>query len=230
MPGRLLYWLRDAGRDDVTQTSTRTGPPATGLPDDLPGDLVLVRHGQTEWSRTHRHTGLTDVALTPLGERQAASLADPLARRQPVAALTSPLQRARRTAELAGLAAEVDDDLLEWDNGAYEGRTTAEIRGDRPGWWLWTDGAPEGESAEQVGVRCARTVARVVPLLARGDVVLVGHGHALRALAAVWLGLPASSGGLFTMDEAGLAVLGTYRGHRVVRRWGVPAEPAGPPA
>lgn len=201
--------------------------PSSAVPDDLAGDLVLLRHGQTEWSRTHRHTGLTDVPLTPVGERQAASLAGALARRQPVATFTSPLQRARRTAQLAGLQAEVDDDLLEWHNGAYEGRTTADIRSDHPGWWLWTDGAPGGESAEQVGVRCGRTLAHVAPLLAQGDVVLVGHGHALRALAAVWLGLPASQGGLFTMEEAGLSVLGTYRGHRVLRRWGVPAEPAG---
>lgn len=183
------------------------------------GELLLVRHGQTEWSRTHRHTGRTDVALTPYGERQAASLAPLLARRRIVAVWSSPLVRAHRTAELAGLTPEVDADLVEWDNGDYEGRSTADIRTDRPGWWLWTDGAPGGEDWETVGARCARTLALVAPALEDGDVALFGHGHSLRALAAVWVGLPAYQGGIFTQDEASLSVLGSYRGHQVVKAW-----------
>ncbi len=189
----------------------------------MTGDLLLVRHGETEWSRTHRHTGLTDVPLTPYGERQARALAPLVAHRDVVAAYSSPLLRARRTAELAGLSVEVDAGLVEWDNGGYEGRTTAEIRREAAGWWLWTDGVPAGdspgESWRQVGERSERVVARVDPLLERGDVVLVGHGHALRALAAVWLGLPAYQGGLFTQDAGSLSVLGHYRGHRVVKHW-----------
>ena len=183
------------------------------------GELLLVRHGQTEWTRGAQHTGLTDVALTPYGERQAESLAPVLASRRLVAAYASPLVRARRTAQLAGVDATLDDDLVEWDNGDYEGRTTAQIREDRPGWWLWTDGAPGGEDWRQVGVRCARTVERVLPDLEQGDVVLFGHGHALRALAAVWVGLPAWQGGIFTQDPASVSTLGYYRGHRVVLRW-----------
>lgn len=194
------------------------------------GELLLVRHGETEWSRTQRHTGRTDVALTPYGERQAIGLAPALAARRPVAAFTSPLVRAARTAELAGLNADLDEDLVEWDNGDYEGRTTAHIRGDRPGWWLWTDGAPGGEDWQQVGARCARTLARAAPLLAGGDVVLVGHGHALRALAAIWVGLPAWQGGIFTQDAASLSALGTYHDHPVVTAWNdvhsYPGEPA----
>lgn len=192
------------------------------------GELLLVRHGQTEWSRTHRHTGRTDAALTPYGERQAASLAPSLAGRDLVAVWTSPLERASRTAELAGVPAQVDDDLIEWDNGDYEGRTTAQIREDRPGWWLWTDGAPGGEDWEQVAARCARTLERVAAELERGDVVLFGHGHSLRALAAMWVGLAAWQGGIFTQDEASLSVLGFYRGHRVVKTWNVAAHPAEP--
>jgi len=183
------------------------------------GDLLLVRHGQTEWSRTHRHTGRTDVALTPYGERQAASLAPVLAGRQLAAVWTSPLQRARHTGRLAGLRPQVDDDLVEWDNGHYEGLTTAQIREQRPGWWLWTDGAPGGESWEQVAARCERTLRRVAPGLEQGDVVLFGHGHSLRALAATWVGLSAWQGGIFTQDEASLSILGVYRGHQVVMSW-----------
>ncbi len=191
------------------------------------GDLLLVRHGQTEWSRTHKHTGRTDVPLTAYGERQAAALAPLLAARSLAAVWSSPLQRAWRTAELAGLSPEPDEDLLEWDNGEYEGRTTAEIREDRPGWWLWSDGAPGGEDAAAVQVRCERTVGRVVPALERGDVALFGHGHSLRALAAVWVGLTAVEGGIFTQDPASLSVLGWYRGHRVVQSWNdVGAHPA----
>ena len=184
------------------------------------GDLLLVRHGQTEWSRSGQHTGRTDIALTPYGERQAASLAPLLQARTLAATWTSPLQRARRTAELAGQQPEVDEDLVEWDNGEYEGRTTAQIREDRAGWWLWTDGAPGGEDWRQVQARCERALSRVAPTADQpGDVVLFGHGHALRALAAVWVGLPASQGGIFTLEEASLSVLGHYRGHQVVKSW-----------
>lgn len=186
---------------------------------ETPGELLLVRHGQTAWSRDHLHTGRTDIPLTPYGERQATSLAAGLARRPVVATYSSPLQRAWRTAELAGLPPVVDEDLLEWDNGDYEGRTTAHIREDRPGWWLWTDGAPGGETWEQVGQRCARTVERVAPHLAHGDVALFGHGHSLRALTAVWVGLPAYQGGLFTQDSGSLSTLGVYRDHHVVTSW-----------
>jgi probable phosphoglycerate mutase len=207
--------------------------------DDAVGDLLLVRHGQTEWSRTHRHTGRTDVPLTEVGERQASSLRPALARRAVVAAFASPLQRAQRTAVLAFGPADTDDDLVEWDNGDYEGRTTAEIRAERPGWWIWSDGAPGGESWQQVGERCARTLDRVRPLLDDGDVALFGHGHSLRALAAVWVGLPAEQGGIFTQDAGSLSVLGTYRGHPVVKAWNdisthpeedEPAEVAEPPS
>ena len=183
------------------------------------GELLLVRHGQTEWSRTHKHTGRTDVPLTAYGERQAASLGPLLKARDLAAVWTSPLVRARHTAELAGMTPYVDDDLIEWDNGDYEGRSTAEIREQRAGWWIWTDGAPGGEDWEQVGARCARTLERVSPDLERGDVALFGHGHSLRALAAVWVGLPAYQGGMFTQDEASLSVLGFYRGHQVVQTW-----------
>lgn len=185
------------------------------------GDLLLVRHGETEWARTGQHTGLTDVPLTAHGEEQAAALEPVLARRSYALVLSSPLQRARRTGELAGLAPVDDADLLEWDNGDYEGITTAQIREQRGDqWWLFTDGAPGGESPEQVQVRCDRVVERVAPALTGGDVVLFGHGHSLRALAAVWVGLPASQGGILTMDPASVAVLGSYHGHRVIHSWG----------
>ena len=185
--------------------------------------LLLVRHGETEWSRTHRHTGLTDLPLTAFGERQAGALAPALAARRVRHAFTSPLQRARRTAELAGLQPQVEPDLVEWDNGGYEGRATEDIRTERPGWWLWTDGVPPGETpgenADEVAERCRRVIRRVAGLLDDGDVALVAHGHTLRVLAAVWLGLPGSAGGLFTLEPATLCSLGVYRGHRVVETW-----------
>lgn len=195
------------------------------------GSLLLVRHGQTSWSRAHRHTGLTDVPLTAYGERQAGALAPVLAGRPVVAAWASPLRRAQRTAALAGLDARPDPDLVEWDNGGYEGRTTAEIRSERPGWWLWTDGVPPGdtpgEDADEVAIRCSRVLERVTPALRDGDVALVGHGHTLRVLAAVWLGLAGSGGGLFTLEPATLCRLGTYRDHRVVESWNDAAHLAG---
>ena len=182
------------------------------------GDLLLVRHGETAWSRAHKHTGRTDLPLTERGEAQARSLAGLLV--EGTRCFTSPLVRARRTAALAGFPdAEVDDDLVEWDNGDYESRTTAEIRAERPGWWIWTDPPPGGESAADVELRCRRTIARVAPLLETGDVVLFGHGHSLRALAATWVGWGAAGGAAFTMDAGSVSTLGTYRDHPVVTRW-----------
>jgi broad specificity phosphatase PhoE len=185
------------------------------------GDVLLIRHGETEWSRSGQHTGRTDLPLTGRGERQSAALVPLLAARPVVAAFCSPLQRATRTASLAGLSVTVLPALVEWDNGDYEGRTTEQVRQDREAWWLWTDGAPGGESWEQVQPRCEQVLSVVEPLLSGGDVALVGHGHALRALTAVWLGLPAYQGGLFTQEPASLGVLGSYHGHRVVKAWGL---------
>ncbi|MCW2622724.1 MAG: histidine phosphatase family protein [Frankiales bacterium] len=185
------------------------------------GELLLVRHGETTWSRSGQHTGRTDLPLTDLGELQATALATELAGRTYAAVLTSPLLRARRTAELSGLSAEVDPDLAEWDYGDYEGQRTAEIRAERrDDWWVFTDGAPGGEDWRQVGARCERVLTRVAPLAAGDDdVLLFGHGHALRVLTATWLELPAWQGGLFALDPASLSILSHYHGRPVVRRW-----------
>ena len=198
------------------------------------GELVLVRHGATEWSTSGRHTGRTDVPLTDLGEKQAAQLAELLAGRHFALVSSSPLVRARHTAELAGLRdAELDPDLQEWDYGGYEGLTTAQIRERRPGWRLWSDGVPAGdsthpgESASDVGERADRVIARVEPALASGDVALVAHGHFLRVLAARWLHLDPAAGALLALDTASISVLGFEHGEHVVRHWNVTAELAG---
>ncbi|CAL9582550.1 Acid phosphatase [Streptomyces sp. enrichment culture] len=189
------------------------------------GDLLLVRHGETEWSRSGRHTGLTDLPLTPHGEEQAKSLAPLLSGRPFALVLTSPLGRARRTAELAGLAGAVPEaDLHEWDYGAYEGITTADIHRTRPGWDLWTDGVPpgaegHGESPEQVGARADRVLARVEPALAEGDVALVAHSHLLRVLTARRLGLPPAEGRLFQLATGTLSRLSTEHGRPVIAEW-----------
>jgi broad specificity phosphatase PhoE len=191
------------------------------------GELILVRHGETEWSRTGRHTGRTDVPLTPRGEEQARSLAPALAGRPIALTLVSPAQRARRTAQLAGLThAETDERLWEWDYGAYEGKTTSEIRTERPGWYLWRDGVIGGETAEQVGARVDGVLERVRPRLAEGDVVLVAHGHVLRVLTARWLGLPPAEGRLFRLDTGTISTLGTEHDHPVIRSWNVPVPGA----
>jgi broad specificity phosphatase PhoE len=188
------------------------------------GDIILIRHGETEWSRTHRHTSYTDLPLTAEGERQAKALGRALSGRRFVAVLSSPRQRARRTAELAGLTVTaIDDDLVEWNYGEYEGVTTEEIRRSRPGWTLWTDGCPGGESPEQVAARVDRVLQRVRPLLEQGDVALVGHGHCLRVLGARWVGLPPSAGGLLRLDTATLSGLGFEREQQVIQRWNNPA-------
>ena len=193
------------------------------------GELILLRHGETEWSRSHRHTGLTDVPLTPAGEAAAAALAPALARHGITAVFTSPLQRAARTATLAGLTeVKQDPDLREWDYGGYEGITTAQIREQRPGWYLWRDGVlpggpgHPGETVQQVGARADAVLARVRPLLAEGDVALVSHAHMLRILTARWLDLDPTCGRLFRLDTGTLSVLGTEHDSPVILSWNVP--------
>jgi probable phosphoglycerate mutase len=192
------------------------------------GELILLRHGETEWSRDRRHTGRTDLPLTRAGEASARVLAPALAARAVHAAFTSPAQRAIRTAELAGLTAKEDPGLQEWDYGGYEGRTTADIRAERPGWYLWRDGvvpgdaAHPGETAGGVGARADAVLARTVPLLAEGDVALVAHAHLLRILAARWLRLAPAEGRLFRLDTATLSTLGTEHGAPVITSWNVP--------
>ena len=190
--------------------------------------VVLVRHGETEWSRDGRHTSVTDLPLTPRGEDAARRLAPPLRAWDFATVLTSPRQRAVRTAELAGFShPEADPDLVEWDYGAYEGRTTAQIRAERPAWNLWADGVPPGEtlgeSPEEVQRRARRVVARVLESTDRGgNVLLVSHGHVLRAVVAAWVDLPPDGGAHFMLDTATLSVLGFEHGDRAVRRWNAP--------
>lgn len=196
------------------------------------GEIVVLRHAETAWSVEDRFSGWTDLPLTTRGEVQALALRPAIGARRFLLALVSPLSRTRRTGELAGLQAlQVDEDLAPWDYGAYEGRTPAEVLGSRTGWSLWVDGVPAGptpgEAAEQVGWRCDRVLARVRPLLASGDVVLVGHSHQLRVLAARWLGLPAAAGQLFRLDTAARGVLSAEYGHPVLARWNDPPPSAG---
>ncbi|MFE5186352.1 histidine phosphatase family protein [Streptomyces sp. NPDC056628] len=198
------------------------------------GEVFLVRHGETEWSRSGRHTGSTDVPLTERGREEARRLA-PLIRSHRIGAVfTSPAQRARETAELIGLHdVRVDADLREWDYGGYEGVTTVEIQRERPGWFLFTDGvAPgppdhPGESPEEVGERADRMLAKVDAALANteGCVVLVAHGHFLRVLTARYLGLPPSDGALFQLATGALSRLGTEHGRPVIAGWNVRPGP-----
>jgi broad specificity phosphatase PhoE len=180
---------------------------------------LLVRHGETEWSRSGRHTGRTDLPLLPEGVAQAERLVPVLKDRPVATVLTSPLLRARQTCALAGWGevAEVDPDLAEWDYGDFEGLTTAEIRSERPGWDLFVDGALEGESAEDVGRRADRVIERV--RRAPGDVACFAHGHLLRVMAARWIGLPASGGGSFALRPASLSELGWERQRPIIDTW-----------
>jgi broad specificity phosphatase PhoE len=193
------------------------------------GQLILLRHGETEWSMSGRHTGRTDIPLTARGEAAAAALAPALARRQIRAVFTSPAIRAVRTAELAGLPnAKPDPDLWEWDYGGYEGRTTPQIQAERPGWYLWRDGVipgdaeHPGETVAQVGLRADAVLARVDPLLADADVALVAHGHVLRVLTARWLQLDPDDGRLFRLDTGTFSTLGTEHDYPVILTWNVP--------
>jgi len=182
--------------------------------------IVLVRHGQTAWSAARRHTSYTDLGLTPDGERQAHELGDHLAGHAFAAVISSPRQRALRTAQLARLAVtDVDDDLAEWNYGAYEGITTREIRADRPEWDLWTQGCPDGESPDDVGARLDRVLEKARAMLGRGDVALFAHGHSLRVAGARWIGLPVAYGGRLRLDTAALSRLGYEHGRPVLLSW-----------
>jgi probable phosphoglycerate mutase len=187
------------------------------------GEVVLARHGETEWSRAMRHTGRTDIPLTETGRAQAEALAPRLAAREFALVLSSPLSRALDTCRLAGLGerAEIDADLEEWDYGEYDGVTSAEIRDSRPGWSLWADGCPGGESPADVGARAGRVLARLKDL--DGDAVLFAHGHVLRVIAARWLGLAPADGSKLALDVGTLSVLGhEHQTSPVIRAWNVP--------
>ena len=170
--------------------------------------IYLARHGETAWSLSGQHTGLTDIPLTEQGERNARNLGERLQGTPFVKVLTSPLQRAWRTCELAGFGAhaEIDPDLVEWNYGEYEGKLTADIRKERPDWFLFRDGCPGGESLEAVAARADRVIARLREI--HGDVIVFSHGHFLRVLGARWLGKPASSGRFLLLTTASLSILG----------------------
>ena len=196
-----------------------------GAADGRVGEIVVLRHGQTEWSRGGQHTGLTDLALLPEGEEQARDLRTRLGSREFAAVWVSPLQRAARTAELAGLTATgADPDLVELDYGGYEGRTTAEISAELGREWsIWADGTvpgpTPGETLDQVAVRVDRVLDRARARLSDGDVALVAHGHVLRILTARWLGLPPQAGALFALPAAAYGVLGHEHDRPVLTGW-----------
>jgi probable phosphoglycerate mutase len=192
--------------------------------------VTLIRHGQTEWSATGKHTGVTDVPLTIDGEEQARGLGRMLAGQTFSLVLSSPRQRALRTAQLAGLAVdEMDDDLVEWDYGGYEGRTTAEISAElgRP-WTVFADGViagpTPGETVGEVGLRLDRVLDRIRLALPAGDVAVVGHGHALRILTARWLGLPPAAGAMFKLGAGSVSRLGTEHDVPTIDLWNQPAS------
>ncbi|MEM7443885.1 MAG: histidine phosphatase family protein [Pseudomonadota bacterium] len=181
--------------------------------------IWLFRHGATEWSTSGRHTGRTDLPLNFEGRQGASEVGRRMNGRPFALVLSSPLVRALDTCRLAGYGdnAEQTDDLMEWDYGDYEGRRTVDIREENPGWLLWTGGVPNGETAEQVGERVDRVIARTEE--AGGDVALFAHGHVLRVLTARWLGLPPIDGKMFALDTASVSVLGFEHDYHVIRRW-----------
>ncbi len=181
----------------------------------------LVRHGETEWARLGRHTGRTDIPLTDVGRDQARSLGRRLTGHQFGLVLTSPLARAAETASIAGFGerAARDDDLMEWDYGALEGRKTADIRGEMPDWTIWRGPWPDAETVDEVGLRADRVVARIRAARADGDALVFAHGHLLRVLAARWIGLPPASGGSFELATATLSILGWEREAASIELW-----------
>ena len=184
-------------------------------------EVHLIRHGETAWTATRQHTGLTDIPLTEVGERQARRFGAHLRGRTFARVFSSPLQRARRTCELAGYGAvaEIDPDLVEWNYGEYDGLTTAQIRQQRPGWELFRDGCPGGESVAAVGTRADHVIARLRAF--EGDALLFSSGHFLRVFAARWLGLEAASGRLFLLSTTTLSILGYEhdKSDPVIRLW-----------
>ncbi|HEY6533326.1 MAG TPA: histidine phosphatase family protein [Acidimicrobiales bacterium] len=194
-----------------------TASPASPAPTQ--SDLFVIRHGATEWSVNGRHTGRTDLPLLPEGEEQAGATGKLLAGHDFALVLTSPLQRARHTCELAGLGdqAEIDDDLLEWDYGDYEGVTTVQIREHDPGWTVWTGAIPNGESLDDVAARADRVIARA--RAAAGDVAVFAHGHILRVLTARWCDLAPIEGRRFVLETATLSQLGWEHEYPGILRW-----------
>jgi probable phosphoglycerate mutase len=182
-------------------------------------EIVLVRHGETEWSRSGQHTSRTDLPLIEEGRERAQALGPLLARWDFSLVLTSPLLRARETCSLSGFGdrAEICEDLREWDYGDYEGLTTPQIREDRPGWFLWRDGCPGGEQPEQVGARADRVLDRARG--ADGDVLAFAHGHIFRVLAARWIELPAAGGGRLALRAGAISALGYERDVQVIQLW-----------
>jgi broad specificity phosphatase PhoE len=189
--------------------------------------VYLARHGETAWSLSGQHTGRTDLPLTERGEQQARGLGQRLRGASPVKVLTSPSQRARRTADLAGFGglAEIDPDLAEWDYGQYEGRRTADILAERPGWFLFRDGAPGGERPDQVGARADRVVQRIRAI--GGNILIFSSAHILRVLAARWLGLEAAGGRYFVLGTSSLSILGYEHNlaEPVIRLWNETHQP-----
>lgn len=187
-------------------------------------EIWVVRHGETEWSASGRHTGRTDVPLTADGVRQAAALCPVLDRHRFALVLSSPMRRATETARIAGFAGRVQltEDLCEWDYGQYEGLTLAQVRQRDPGWAIWTGRVPGGETADQVAARARQVLARCAET--DGDVLLFAHGHVLRVLTAVYLGLGPAEGARFALEPAAIGVLGHEHEHSTLRRWNVPAR------
>jgi broad specificity phosphatase PhoE len=189
------------------------------VPEHPAQEVWLVRHAETEWSRSGRHTGRTDVPLLDEGRERARALRGRLAGASFALVLVSPLERARETARLAGLGdpCQVREDLLEWDYGDYEGVTTPDIREQRPDWYLWHDGVPNGETADEVGARCDRIIEEIHSV--DGNVAIFAHGHILRALAARWVEEPVAFGGRLYLSTGSVGVLGFEREMRVIRLW-----------
>ena len=185
-------------------------------------EILLIRHGETEWSLSGQHTGLSDIPLTENGRRVAAQWRPILSPRSFDLVLTSPLQRARQTCELAGLGsqAQTDRDLLEWNYGNYEGLTSRQIRDTRPDWIVFRDGCPGGESPEQVGERVDRVITKIRAV--KGDAAVFAHGHLLRVFGARWVGLEATAGSHFLLDTATACVLSSHHGVPEIKRWNAP--------
>ena len=187
--------------------------------------LWLLRHGATEWALNGRHTGSTDLPLLPEGEAEARALCPVLSQQTFAAVFSSPLQRAQRTCELAGLGDQMQicDDIIEWNYGDYEGITTATIRESIPEWTVWSHGCPNGEDPPEVEARCARAISTALAIPEDGDVALFAHGHILRALAGTWLGLGAAGGQLLRLGTASVSILGWERETRAIQRWNAPS-------